>query len=243
MEQIKLQGIVLKVVDYKDSDKLVTIFSLEKGIVTAKLVGVKKAKAKLAFAGQPFCFAEFVLAGKNDFYTVTGATSIDCFFDLTTDIDKYYLALTCLELTSKSLRVGEVSPELFVALIKTLNNICYKEASAMAATIKYFLLTLSIIGYKLSFENCSVCGKEMVAADYFSFVSGGVVCDKCDTMNAFNITKGELAILKIIDKTDVENISNLKFTSNENVKYVLELMYKMFVYKTGEKLNSFKMFV
>lgn len=243
MDQIKLQGIVLKAIDYKDSDKLVTIFSLEKGIITAKLVGVKKAKAKLAFAGQPFCFAEFVLAQKNDFYTVTGASSIDCFFDMTADIDKYYLGLTCLELTSKSLRIGEMSPELFVALIKTLKTICYTDTNVMAAVIKYFLMTLEIIGYKMSVDKCSVCEKELPQAELFSFSSGGVVCAKCDIMNAFNITKGELAILKIIDSTDAENIANLKFTSNENVKYVLELVYKMFVYKTGEKLNSFKMFL
>lgn len=243
MEQIKIKGIVLKAIDYKDSDKLVTIFSLEKGIITAKLVGVKKAKAKMAFAAQPFCFADFVLACRNDFYTVTSASSIDCFFDLTADIDKYYLGLTCLELTQKSMRVGELSPELFVALIKVLGVICYSDVAVMAAVIKYFLETLSIIGYKLTFDKCSVCQSALPNAEFFSFSSGGVVCEKCDKMNAFNITKGELSILKIIEKTDVENIENLKFSSTENLKYVMELVYKMFVYKTGEKLNSFKMFI
>lgn len=240
MEQIKLQGIVLKATDYKDSDKLITIFSLEKGIITAKLVGVKKAKAKMAFAGQPFCYAEFVLAEKNGFYTVTGCSSIDCFFDITRDIDKFYLGLACLEVTSKSLQVGEVSLELFIALIKTLQALCYSSAQEMAVTIKFFIEVLEIIGYALSFDKCSICDKPLDAAEYYSFVAGGVVCEKCDKMNAFSISKGELAILKIINSTDFENLENLKFSSNENIKYALNLMQKTFVYKTGEKLQSFK---
>lgn len=191
MEELKIQGVVLKAVDYKDSDKLITIFSLEKGIITAKLVGVKKAKAKLAFAGQPFCFGEFVLAQKNDFYTVIGANSTDMFFEITSDIDKFYLGLSCLELVNKSLKIGETSPELFVALVRTLGQICYSKAQEMAAVIKFFLQTLAIIGYKLTFDKCSVCGKEMANAEYFSFASGGVVCERCDIMNAFNITKGD----------------------------------------------------
>ena len=48
MEEIKTKGIVIKSVDYKDSDKLVTIFSAERGLIKARVRGVKKDKAKLA---------------------------------------------------------------------------------------------------------------------------------------------------------------------------------------------------
>ena len=44
MEQIKFTGIVLKSVDYKEKDKLLTIFSLELGKITATLKGVKQEK-------------------------------------------------------------------------------------------------------------------------------------------------------------------------------------------------------
>ena len=48
MEEIKVKGIVVKAVDFKDSDRLVTIFSAERGLIKARARGVKKAKAKLA---------------------------------------------------------------------------------------------------------------------------------------------------------------------------------------------------
>ena len=56
----KLSGIVLGGVNYGENDKIINVFTLEKGVVSAKIKGVKKAGAKLKFASEPFCFAEFV---------------------------------------------------------------------------------------------------------------------------------------------------------------------------------------
>jgi DNA repair protein RecO (recombination protein O) len=62
--EIKTEAIVLQSIDYKDNDKLLTLFSPSLGKLTAGIRGVKKPTAKLSFAAQPFCFAEYVLAEK-----------------------------------------------------------------------------------------------------------------------------------------------------------------------------------
>ena len=62
--EIKTDAIVLQSIDYKDNDKLLTLFSPTLGKITAGIRGVKKPKAKLAFSAQPFCFAEYILAEK-----------------------------------------------------------------------------------------------------------------------------------------------------------------------------------
>ena len=53
------QGLILKLIDYKDADKLASIFTLTSGVVLAKFVGVRKEKAKLKAIAQPFTFADF----------------------------------------------------------------------------------------------------------------------------------------------------------------------------------------
>ena len=60
----KTDALVLRASDYGENDKIVTLFSLQYGKISAALKGVKKAGAKLKFAAQPFCFAEYVLAKK-----------------------------------------------------------------------------------------------------------------------------------------------------------------------------------
>ena len=60
----KLNALMLRGVDYKDNDKMLTLYSLERGLVSAGIKGVKKAGAKLKFASQPFCFAHIPAYGK-----------------------------------------------------------------------------------------------------------------------------------------------------------------------------------
>ena len=84
--ELKTDGVVLQALDYKDNDKLLTLFSPALGKITAGIRGVKKPTAKLAFASQPFCFAEYVLAEKGGRYTVTGAYLYESFFKESTTI-------------------------------------------------------------------------------------------------------------------------------------------------------------
>ena len=60
--EVKVNALVIKAVDYKDNDRILTLYSLEKGKITAGIKGVKKAGAKLKFASEPFCFSEYVFS-------------------------------------------------------------------------------------------------------------------------------------------------------------------------------------
>ena len=88
--EVKVNAFVIKSIDYKENDKLLTLYSLESGKITATIKGVKKSGAKLKFASEPFCFAEYILAEKNGRYTVINASHIDSFYSLRLDLKKYY---------------------------------------------------------------------------------------------------------------------------------------------------------
>ena len=55
---------MIRAVDYGENDKILTLLSAERGKISAGIKGVKKAGAKLKFAAQPFCLAEYVLTGR-----------------------------------------------------------------------------------------------------------------------------------------------------------------------------------
>ena len=56
----KVNAITLRAIPFSENDAILTLFSLESGLITAKIKGVKKAGAKLKFIAQPFCFSEIV---------------------------------------------------------------------------------------------------------------------------------------------------------------------------------------
>ena len=139
MEEIKTKGIVVKAIDYKDSDKLVTIFSPELGLIRARARGVKKNKAKLAFAAQSFAFVEFVLIQKGDFFTIVNASSIDQFFTLTSDFDAFVFMASCLEIVEKTIKQNEDQTEMFLLLLNVFKSVVIR-TSFFFISLFYFPL-------------------------------------------------------------------------------------------------------
>lgn len=149
--EVKTQAIVLQATDYKDSDKLLTLFSPNLGKITAGIRGVKKPKAKLAFSAQPFCFAEYVLAEKGGRYTVTSAYLYESFFELRTDVTRYYGGASAVETVREITLENQDCQNLFIALIECLKTLCLTDESIEDAVITFLLIALRESGYPINF--------------------------------------------------------------------------------------------
>lgn len=237
MEEIKTQAIVLKSNNYKDSGRMLTIFSLDKGLMYAKINGVKKPKAKLAFASQPFCFGEFIIVSKYG-NTVINCSSIENFYELTKNFDNFIAGEGVLEIVSILARPEEANPELFLNTLKALKLLNYTKAQPLAVLIKFLIAALKNAGYSINVNECVVCGNKSPQKVNFSFELGGIVCSICAKEDSIKLEKGEFAILKTIANTEFEKIEGLKFSSIENLTSVLKVLVKFFFDKTGETLNG-----
>ena len=126
----KLSGIVLGGINFGENDKILNVFTPELGVISAKIKGVKKAGAKLKFAAEPFCFAEFIFSKKGSMRTVIGASLIDSFYSLRLDLKKYFCAGSVVEYVKKFIQEGITSSELFIiSRILSLSTIyCFSSA-------------------------------------------------------------------------------------------------------------------
>lgn len=134
-------GIVLRSIDYKEKDKLLTIATQE-GIITVLAKSVRSQASKLkAFTGV-LTFGEFsVQEGK----TGKILTQVECqesFYNCWTDSQKYTSALLCLEAYEKCFGSEEDAAKPFVLLLKALKEINYN-ATFPAAIVIWFLLKVS----------------------------------------------------------------------------------------------------
>lgn len=245
MEEIKTKGIIIKSKDYKDSDKIVTIFSADLGLISARVRGVKKATAKLSFAVQPFALCEFMLIKSGDFYTCINATSIDQFYNITNDFDSYIFMLGCLEVCSKTVKENSPEPELFLFLVKALKAVCYEGLNSMYVFIKFMLNSLKYLGFELKVDSCSACNNMLGSNLYaFSYDYNGFICAKCANKNDYlELTKGEFAIINNINITELENLGSLKFISRNDLVSVITLLIKDFRLLTDEEVESIKKFL
>ena len=176
--EYKTDALVLRAVDYGENDKMVTLFTADRGKISAGMKGVRRAGARLRFAAQPFCFAEYVFAEKAGRYTVTGASLHDGFYALTQDIAAYYAAATVLEVCDGLLYEGMESGGLLIAAVSALGRLA--EGAGAPALVNFLCEALKIAGYPVQAQaHCPVCGRALSGRLSFQFASGSFTCPEC----------------------------------------------------------------
>ena len=213
-ETIKTQAIVLAKVDYRDNDRILTLFSPEYGRMTATARGVKKQTSKLRPSGEIFAFGTYLLAETHGRYTVTGYDSVDSFHELREDFDRLSTGALLLKITEKSVEEGESDPELFTLLLRSLDKL-RDEKTPPALTVSAFLMKFcASAGYCPELDVCAKCGKKEELL-FLSPALGGVLCTACCEGEHQAVTGGCLYYLRKLVNEPWENAFLLKPTEKQ----------------------------
>ncbi len=226
-QQIKVQGIVLNKVDYKDNDRVLTLFSVQQGKITVSCKGVKKQNSKLRSASEVFAFGTFLLAESKGRYTVTGFDSIDSFFELRQDFDRLSLGVMILKICEKAIAPGEEDLPLFSLLINSLHKL--RDLTVHPAyTASVFLFKFCcLFGYQPQLESCVKCSdnKDLL---YLSAEAGGILCKNCNEIPHVAITGGCLKYIKEICFSEFDDAFLFKPTEKQ-----LKELYHVACYYTA----------
>ncbi len=230
--EIKTDALVLRTVDYGENDKIITLLTAEYGKIGASCKGVKKAGAKLKFAAQPFCFAEYVLASRSNRYTVTAASLYDGFYPIREDITAFYAATAVCEACDALLYEGMVNPELLVSAITALKGIA--EGEIARSLIAFLLRAMELAGYPVNAEECSACGGKIRGKLFFDLASGSFFCEKCAvgtpaSESTYHLLRRELGLCY-----EEERISP------DAEKRALRLLSAYYTYQTEGEIASLK---
>ena len=235
-----VKGIVLKTKDYKDSDKLITILTLEKGKILVKARGVKKPSSKLKAFCQSFCFADFELVESKAGYVLTGVNEIENFYNLTLDIDKFSYAFCVLEIVDKICAENQEYVNIFIDCLKCLQQMSYGSSDCRLILSKFILNILNYEGFNVNLNKCSNCKTPLVGDLFFDLNRGEVLCSACKTFDCLELEKSVFSALKILSNCEYDKLSTVKFSSLILDK-TLKLLTKNINYKFDIKLNSIEL--
>lgn len=206
-----VKGIVLKTKDYKENDKLLTILTLEEGKIVVRAKGVKKATSKMKAFCQVFCFGEFELVRNKPFFILSGVKSIDNFYNVTSDYDKFALSSLIPLVCDKICVENEIYSGVFVSAVKALNLINIDAVDPKLAVTKFLLDTLYYEGFEFNFSCCNSCGNPLKEKTFIDLDSGELVCGSClKTGNFVEISKGILSSIKMIFETSYDKLQTIK---------------------------------
>lgn len=228
--EIKVNALMIRAVDYGENDKILTLLSAERGKISAGIKGVKKAGAKLKFAAQPFCLAEYVLTGRGGRYTVIQAAESESFYDLRCDINKFYAACALCEAASALTYEEDAAPQMFLYCVEGLRDMC--AGDECFALIKFLANALALSGYGFSAGSCAECGKDLAGEQKLRFVmdSGAFTCWDCGT--GFGVSGSTYAVLRAAEGRPCGELTD------DGKKRALRLLREYYALKTDNRCTS-----
>ncbi len=175
--ECKTDALVLRTVDYGENDKMITLLTADHGKVGAACKGVKKGTAKLKFAAQPFCFAEYVLSERSGRRTVISASLHDGFYPLREDVERFYAASAVCEACNALAYEGMESGALLHAAVSALKEMT--EGNPSRSLVCFLMRALAFAGFPVQADGCSGCGGEIKGRLFFDLSSGSFFCGDC----------------------------------------------------------------
>ena len=238
MGTITVNGIVCRHTDYRENDRIITIYTQEMGRLDANARGAKKNKSPLLNATQPFVYGEFVLFFSKDKYTVNTAYVKESFYPLRSNLDRFAAGIHLLKMTSGGAQPGDANEKIFSLLYHSISFLSYTEVDPKDITLGFLLHYLDYHGYRPLIISCAQCGADLRQQNEFGFSSeaGGALCGLC-AKDKF-VSKLTLEAMRRILLLKDEELYKIKL--GHNVKLELErILYPYAEYLFDRKIKPY----
>ena len=202
------QALVLRVVNYNDSDALLTVLSKDHGKLTLKARGLRRKNSPLVAPCQLLAYGEFTLFEYRGYYTINEAHTIELFTPLRRDLGKLSLATYFAQVVEVLSQEDQQDPELLSLVLNCLHTLAYKDSSEAKVKAVFELRSACLAGYSPDLSRCHYCGSEY--PDRFDIFEGRLECVSCRGLHdggiRLPITAGVLAAMRYICFCDSKRI-------------------------------------
>ncbi len=175
----RVEAIILRHSDWGEADRLLVLYTLEKGKLRAIAKGIRRIQSRKAGHLEPFTRSTVQLAAGRDFWLVTQAETVAFYPSLTNDLLRTGYAAYIIELVDRFAVEEGQNSTLFNLLADTLRRIA-EEPDPFLAVRYGEIQMLEQFGFRPELFHCVQCNKGIQAQDqFFSAEQGGVLCPEC----------------------------------------------------------------
>jgi DNA repair protein RecO (recombination protein O) len=174
----KLRALVLSSLDYGDSDRIVSLFTLEHGRLKAYARGARKSRKRFGPALEPFARIDAHARIKDGLSNLQQADIVCIYPAIRADLGRIAHALYACELVDVITPEGHPLPRLYRLLAAYLERL--ETETAAEGDRRFFEINLlNILGYRPSLETCTRCDNPFGDAGAWLQEYGEQVCRFC----------------------------------------------------------------
>jgi DNA repair protein RecO len=171
-------ALLLRATDYRDTDRVVTLFTRDCGKLSAIARGARGSKRRFAGSLEPYSVIRVeVESGRGELLTLKRAEIVQTFPAILTGLSRMEAAGAALALVRESRAIEVVDPALFVSVLQYLTVVDHEGDPQRGLLLAFAVRVLALSGCA---PRLSVCGRssEAVPANkpaYFDPQIGAVV--------------------------------------------------------------------
>ena len=177
----KTEAIVLRSIRYGEADRILHLYSRDRGRIGAIAKGARRVKSRLGGRLEPLARVNLVLRqGRGDLATITAVDSVDPHPALRERWSSLERATQACDAVLKLLDSAEPNLPAYNLLCRELQLLDREpDAATRAHALAFRLKLLLAAGFAPELAGCAACG-ERGHLSAFSASAGGVVCPGCE---------------------------------------------------------------
>ena len=180
--QTEVRGLVIRTVDIKETDRLITIFTEEMGVVSAMARGARSLKSRKMSSTMQYCYSRFTVYKKGEYYRIKESELIESFYGIRDGIESLALAGYICEVLS-DVTVAEAERDLLRLSLNSLYAISEKKHPLKKIKAAFEIRAAAILGFMPDVTSCRECG-EREGSFYFDIMGGSLTCYECNERRA-----------------------------------------------------------
>jgi DNA repair protein RecO (recombination protein O) len=237
----KTHAVVLRSLRFGEADRVLHVYTLERGRVGAVAKGVRRTKSRFGARLEPLSYVELMLhQGSGELATVTGVHLIDPHRSAREDPYRLGVALVGAEAVLRLFGEQEANARVFAALTRFLEvaDGLAPGASAPAHSplaLAFQLKLLWLAGWMPHLETCVECGAEPPLAA-FSPQGGGAVCRAC-AAGALPVAPTAFTAVDRLLRSPLADAAGVTLTERD-ARQALGLLTASYEYHGGFRLRT-----
>jgi DNA repair protein RecO (recombination protein O) len=239
-------GIVLKVAEHAEADKLVTLYSPDLGRVTGIAKGARKSKRRFVNKLEEFSHLHIFYQpprGSTGLFLIGEADLLAAHVSLRMDFRKYAAATYICDLMLRFTRDNDPDPRLYALLRWTIASLDHEKIPLKIVALAHLHL-LDTVGYRPEFSRCDSCRQTVRPGCTYTFLpgTGSLLCSTCSPRGAGQSPCLSVQTLRLLANAQLlalDRIHRLQFTS-QALSEAMEALHYFTLHLLQQDVHSWK---
>ena len=237
----KTEAIIISSMNLGEADKLVTFFSLDRGMLKGVAKNARKSFKRFGAGLESFTFVRAHLYEREhqELARIESVDIIEQHSAIGGDLGRAACGAVMLELVRELSPLGERNAQAFLLLSQVLHFLDEGEDPLFLLNI-FKIKFLSLLGYQPKLDHCLSCGSQPRGEMVFLGMKGGILCPDCMVSSGepqLRLSPGAVVFYYQALRMEMDKISRLK-PSNGIVRELDDIFTAHTFNILGKRLKS-----